>query len=148
MTVVFPERVSVAIARYGVYEEGLTGMVMDYLKPGMVFFDVGAHFGYFSLLAAWLVGTTRARSTRSSRRPAPSTSSPATSAAGRTCGSITSPCSARSRACRSPTTALRYAAFNTLGGGKLDDATKAGLSPRQVTVRAIVARRLRARGRP
>jgi FkbM family methyltransferase len=29
---------------------------LDQLRPGMVFFDVGAHFGYFSLLASHLVG--------------------------------------------------------------------------------------------
>jgi len=29
---------------------------MDHLKPGMTFLDIGAHFGYFSLLGATLVG--------------------------------------------------------------------------------------------
>ena len=58
MTVVFPEYVSVALWRYGFYEEGLTKMFLDYLKPGMTFLDVGAHYGYYTLLGSWLVGDT------------------------------------------------------------------------------------------
>ena len=57
MLVVFPELVSLTIYRYGLYEEGLTRIVLKHLKPGMTFFDVGAHFGYFSLLASLIVGT-------------------------------------------------------------------------------------------
>ncbi len=56
MFVIIPEEVSLFIFRYGFYEEGLTRMVLEYLKPGMTFFDIGAHFGYFSLLALYIVG--------------------------------------------------------------------------------------------
>lgn len=135
MTVVFPERVSVAIARYGVYEEGLTGMVMDHLKPGMVFFDVGAHFGYFSLLAAWLVGTT---GQVHSFEPTPSTFDVLSgNLGGRTNVRLNNLALFREESSLTLSDyGVRYAAFNTLGGGKLDDATKAGLSPKQVTVRA------------
>ena len=56
MTVVYPEPTSLATSRYGFYEEGLTTMVLQYLKPGMTFLDVGAHVGYFTLLAGWIVG--------------------------------------------------------------------------------------------
>ena len=56
LTVVYPEPTSLAVSRYGFYEEGLTKMVLRYLKPGMTFVDVGAHVGYFTLLGAWLVG--------------------------------------------------------------------------------------------
>jgi FkbM family methyltransferase len=31
-------------------------MLIEYLKPGMRFFDIGTHFGYFTLLASSLVG--------------------------------------------------------------------------------------------
>jgi FkbM family methyltransferase len=58
MEVAFPDAVSVAIYQFGFFESGLTRIVMDRLKPGMVFFDVGAHFGYFTLLASHLVGKT------------------------------------------------------------------------------------------
>ena len=57
MTVVLPEEVSTALYRYGFYEEGLTRMLIERLKPGMTFFDVGAHFGYYTLLGSSLVGT-------------------------------------------------------------------------------------------
>ncbi|QQR89120.1 MAG: FkbM family methyltransferase [Myxococcales bacterium] len=56
MTVLLPEAVSVSIHRYGFFESDLSRMVVGYLKPGMVFFDVGAHFGYYTLLASRLVG--------------------------------------------------------------------------------------------
>ena len=53
---VLPERLSICMARYGFFEAELTRVFLDYLKPGMIFFDVGAHFGYYSLLASRLVG--------------------------------------------------------------------------------------------
>ncbi|MGH7243329.1 MAG: FkbM family methyltransferase [Phycisphaerales bacterium] len=53
---IIPEGVSTIIYRYGFFEEELTRAFIDLLKPGMTFFDVGSHFGYFSLLAADLVG--------------------------------------------------------------------------------------------
>jgi FkbM family methyltransferase len=56
MVVVFPEPISIAIFRKGFYEEGLTRMVLSNLRPGSVFFDVGAHFGYFTMLGAEVVG--------------------------------------------------------------------------------------------
>ncbi|MFZ5802059.1 MAG: FkbM family methyltransferase [Candidatus Omnitrophota bacterium] len=51
-----PEVVSNRIHETGFFERGLTSLVIRYLKPGMVFYDIGAHFGYFSLLASHLVG--------------------------------------------------------------------------------------------
>ena len=55
MVVVIPESVSLTIYRYGFFEEDLTRILLEYLKPGMTFFDIGAHFGYFTLLASVLV---------------------------------------------------------------------------------------------
>jgi FkbM family methyltransferase len=52
----FPEAVSETIFRAGFYEAELTTMVIDHIRPGDTFLDVGAHFGYFSLLAATIVG--------------------------------------------------------------------------------------------
>lgn len=57
MKVILPETVSTTIYRYGFYELGLTKFILNYLKPGMIFFDVGSHFGYFSLLASHLLQT-------------------------------------------------------------------------------------------
>jgi FkbM family methyltransferase len=70
MIVVMPEAVSIFIFRYGFYEEGLSNILLHYVKPGMTFFDVGAHFGYFSLLASTLVG---AQGQVHSFEPTPST---------------------------------------------------------------------------
>ena len=135
MTVVFPEQVSVAIARYGVFEEGLTAMVMQYLKPGMTFFDVGAHFGYFSLLAAWLVGDA---GQVHSFEPTPSTFEVlSANLGGRSNVKLNNMALFREESSLALADyGITYAAYNTLGGGKLDAATKARLSPRQVTVRA------------
>ena len=57
MTVVHPEHVSKRIARTGYFESELTLALIDKLRPGMVFYDIGAHYGYFSLLGAALVGS-------------------------------------------------------------------------------------------
>ncbi len=56
----FPEVVSECIFRARYYEVGLTTMLLEHLSPGATFLDVGAHFGYFSLLASALVGRTGA----------------------------------------------------------------------------------------
>lgn len=56
MNVVFPEIVSCFLYRYGYFEPDLTRLVMRYVKPGNTFLDIGTHFGYYSLLAAKLVG--------------------------------------------------------------------------------------------
>lgn len=58
MNVILPEAVSNEIALSGAYETDLTIALIQLLEPGMVFFDIGAHRGYFSLLAARLIGPT------------------------------------------------------------------------------------------
>ncbi|NQT33461.1 MAG: FkbM family methyltransferase [Candidatus Omnitrophica bacterium] len=57
MIVLAPEEVSLKLLRYSFYEEGLTRILLEYLKSGMVFFDIGAHFGYYTLLAGKIVGS-------------------------------------------------------------------------------------------
>lgn len=57
MNIVIPEIVSFHIYRYGFFEEDLTKMILEYLKPGMIFIDIGTHFGYFTLLGLFLVGS-------------------------------------------------------------------------------------------
>jgi FkbM family methyltransferase len=56
MTIVYPEFVSGKIGRFGYFETDQTSMFIDVLRPGMTVYDVGSHFGYFSLLASELVG--------------------------------------------------------------------------------------------
>lgn len=43
---------------FGIWEPNLTRWMLDRLQPGDVMVDVGAHIGYFSLLAAHAVGET------------------------------------------------------------------------------------------
>lgn len=50
------EIVSELLARYSFFELELTHALIGLLAPGMTFLDVGAHLGYFSLLAARIVG--------------------------------------------------------------------------------------------
>src|SRR5438093_12090398 len=56
MSVILPEQVSTNIWRYGCFEENVCLYLLSVLKDGMTFIDVGAHFGFFSLLASYLVG--------------------------------------------------------------------------------------------
>jgi len=56
MTIVPPEVVSEVIDTYGFFDEYVTWLVVSQVKPGDVVLDLGAHFGYFSLLSAYLVG--------------------------------------------------------------------------------------------
>jgi len=56
MELVYPDGVSVGIYQCGFFEAGLTAIFLERVKPGMTVLDVGAHFGYFTLLASHLVG--------------------------------------------------------------------------------------------
>ncbi len=56
MIVTPPEPLSAEIFLYGFHEEGLTRFMVEEISPGMTVLDVGAHYGYFTLLAAHLVG--------------------------------------------------------------------------------------------
>jgi FkbM family methyltransferase len=56
MTVLMPDGVGIHLRRYGYFEKSLTEFFLHVIDPGAVFMDVGAHFGYFSLLASTLAG--------------------------------------------------------------------------------------------
>lgn len=45
---------------YGLYETGLQQLIRSLLEPGMIFFDLGAHVGFYTLTAAQRVGNTGA----------------------------------------------------------------------------------------
>lgn len=55
LRVVLPEIVGAELYRHGVIEPPVTALLLDRLRPGMVFIDVGAHYGYFTLIASRLV---------------------------------------------------------------------------------------------
>ena len=56
MRVPVAEQQGMRLALGDAYESELTDRIIDYLKPGDVFIDVGANMGYFSLLGSKLVG--------------------------------------------------------------------------------------------
>lgn len=55
MTVKLPEVVSEALVMFHFHEYGLSNALLSQLHTGMIFVDIGAHFGYFTLLASKLV---------------------------------------------------------------------------------------------
>ena len=57
MWVILPEEVSTRIWRWRYFEEDVCLFMLNFLKKGMTFVDVGAHFGFFTLLGGYLVGS-------------------------------------------------------------------------------------------
>lgn len=56
LDVVVPEIVGTALCRDGRIEPDVTQVLLDHLRPGDTFLDVGAHYGYFSVIARRRVG--------------------------------------------------------------------------------------------
>ena len=53
---VLPEAVTSMVWRFGYFDPGTSINILRELKEGGVFIDVGAHFGYFTMLASSIVG--------------------------------------------------------------------------------------------
>ncbi|SCG59197.1 methyltransferase, FkbM family [Micromonospora halophytica] len=51
-----PDEISIAIRRHGFIEYELSAFFLRHLRTGMTFLDVGAHLGYFTVMAARCVG--------------------------------------------------------------------------------------------
>jgi len=56
--VVLPEKVSTHIWRYGFFEKDVSLFLLGYLQEEMSYLDIGAHFGFFTMLGSHLVGET------------------------------------------------------------------------------------------
>lgn len=56
MQIILPERVSFSIWRNTYFDENVTIFLLKYLKKNETFIDIGAHFGFYSLLGSYLVG--------------------------------------------------------------------------------------------
>jgi FkbM family methyltransferase len=136
MNLVVPDGVSLTIMRYGFFEAELSKIVVGRLRPGMVFFDVGAHFGYFSLLASALVqpgGQVHAF------EPTPSTYAVLRSnLAGRPAAHAVNAAAHRAESILDlKDFGMRHAGFNTLYEGKLADHERRRARHRIVKVRAL-----------
>src|SRR3954468_7115002 len=55
LRVVLPEIVGTDLYRHGLIEPPMTQFLLTHLRPGMVFVDVGAQYGYFTVVASRLV---------------------------------------------------------------------------------------------
>src|SRR5579863_8895781 len=58
MDIVLPETISESLYLYGFFDDLVTGMAIQCVNPGDTVLDIGAHFGYFSLLFSHLTGKT------------------------------------------------------------------------------------------
>jgi FkbM family methyltransferase len=56
LQVLLPEIVALDLYRHGCIEPELTSILLDALRPGMAFADVGAQYGYYSLAAQAAMG--------------------------------------------------------------------------------------------
>ncbi|MEV7196965.1 FkbM family methyltransferase [Streptomyces sp. NPDC093510] len=56
MAIALPEEVSISIHRHGYVDYDLTAFLLSHLRPGSTVLDVGAHIGYYTMLAGALVG--------------------------------------------------------------------------------------------
>lgn len=56
MHIILPEYVSSFIYRFGYFEEELTYAIIELLKEGDTFIDIGSHFGYYTIVASSIVG--------------------------------------------------------------------------------------------
>ena len=54
--VILPDYTSCSIFLNGFTEKVFTRFILEHIKPGMTFLDVGAHIGYFSLLVSEIIG--------------------------------------------------------------------------------------------
>lgn len=136
MTVVYPQVTSLAISRYGFCEEGLTRIFLEYLKPGMVFFDIGAHLGYYSMLASKLVGGT---GQVHCFEPTPSTFQVLQANVAATGNSHANQCAVFSGQGTATFNdyGLRWSDCNSLYGARLDEKTLSSINPASYNVETI-----------
>jgi FkbM family methyltransferase len=136
MTVVFPEAISCFLFRYGFFEENLSTIVLTHVKPGGVFFDIGTHFGYFSLLASHLVG---AQGQVHSFEPTPSTFeiSSLNLAARHNVTLNNMAVWSESAALTFKDYGVRFSAFNSIYGAKISEEKVRGAVAREISIKTV-----------
>ena len=136
MHVVLPDRVSLTLLRYGFFEADLTRAFIRLLRPGMVFFDVGAHIGYFSLLASELVG---AQGRVHGFEPTPTTFAVlrqnTDSIANITL--VNAAVYSQGGPLQLQDFGVTFSAFNSIYAGKMQDREGRGLRPHEYTAQAV-----------
>lgn len=135
MNLIVPDCVSLSILQYGFFEEGLTKMILEYLKPGMIFIDIGAHIGYFTMLASYIVGE---KGMVHSFEPTPNTYEVLIQNIKRK-NVITNNCAVFSEETiiRFNDYGLKYSAFNTFKKARLDESILKNLNPISVKVKTV-----------
>jgi FkbM family methyltransferase len=136
MHVFVPEDVSVDIYKFGYYEEGLTRIFFECIDDGATILDVGAHFGYFSLLASVLCGSNGGVH---SFEPTPSTYKMLSSNAAGYAGIVLNNNAVWSSKCSVKLTDYgpTFCAYNTLFSSRLGLPTRYAREARRVEVDAI-----------
>lgn len=136
MNVVFPEIVSCFLYRYGYFEPDLTAIIMTHVKPGQTFFDVGTHYGYYSMLASRIVGQL---GQVHSFEPTAETYEVLKSNVGAKNNVILNNLAGWSEETilKFKDFGTQYSAFNSLYAAKLDDSVIKKVKPREYDVKAI-----------
>ena len=136
MNVVFPELVSCFFYRYGYFEADLTKIVMMNVKPGQTFFDVGTHFGYYSMLASKLVGQDgQVHSFEPTAETYKVVKSNVGSRANVTLNNLAG--WSEETTIRFKDYGTQYSAFNSLYGAKLADSVIKKIKPKEYNVKTI-----------
>lgn len=133
MKVVLPEVISEVLYTYGFFDETVTWMVLKTVKEKDVVLDIGAHFGYFSLLFSHLVGS---QGKVFSFEPTPSTFCMLKGNTGPIANIVAMNLAAGSQSgeCTINDFGLKYSAWNTLA----DDSRMPGVLNRQNSTKVNV----------
>ncbi len=136
MNVILPEVVSTVIHTYGFYDETVTGMALAQVSPGDTVIDIGAHFGYFSLLFSSLAGES---GRIYSFEPTPSSFKMLSSnVAGRkNITALNSAVGAENARCKISDFGLKYCAWNTLSADPRVPAELGKIPPCEVEVQVM-----------
>ncbi|QBJ98195.1 FkbM family methyltransferase [Rhodococcus sp. ABRD24] len=136
MTIALPEEVSISIHRHGFVDYDLTAYLLDHLPSGATVLDVGAHIGYYTMLASALVGP---QGTVVSFEPTPSTLSVLRENAARRPNTTVVPAAVWSE--RDELVfhdhGLGYSAYNSAFQARLPEAVRVRLPSNELKVEAV-----------
>jgi FkbM family methyltransferase len=136
MNVIFPELVSCFLYRYGYFEPDLSAMVIMHVKPGQTFFDIGTHFGYYSMLASTLVGQNgHVHSFEPTAETYKVVRSNVSSKNNVTLNNVAG--WSEEKIIKFKDYGTEYSAFNSLYGAKLEDSIVRKINPKEYDVSAI-----------